>query len=105
MKTRYEFYRQRHMALWRWLARNPRAEKRDWPGWVWNGGECKDEELTRCFACSLTAGICGQCPVEWCSQGSCYVSEFGEWDSSEDNTFRSAIALKIANLWPAEEKV
>jgi hypothetical protein len=55
--------------LWSWLALNPEAEKRDWPGWMKYGSESY-VHYNRCPACRM-AGVkftdqirsCSKCPI------------------------------------------
>ena len=125
-KTKYEYYRAQHMALWRWLAENPGKEKDEWPGWSYNDGQLSDV-TNDCFACEYTnypanneyrAYNCERCPIQWtfqdgtvtkdcqCSDDYSYKStEYVCWYTSglneaEDAPQRVKYAQKIAGMWP-----
>jgi len=44
--------------LWAWLARNPGAEKHEWPGW-----ETRQKCRYGCPCCQVVKQKCGKCPL------------------------------------------
>lgn len=85
-----------HRRMWRWLAENPEAEKSDWPGW-----KKYTPQYAGCFMCSQQN--CTVCPLvwpknihgyDWCLEGGLYT----QWDKTELNSERSALAEQIAEL-------
>ena len=89
-----------HRRLWKWLAMNPKRGKIRWPGWKRLGVTAP----AYCFACLASSENCEKCPIEW-SGGPCAMSsrsEYVMWTQSTGKR-RSALALKIAGMWPEEK--
>ena len=76
--TTIHFNHSAHIELWTWLADNSNANKRDWPGWSFNGGSHFPNEAY-CFACEACVG-CEDCPINW-PGGGCqkFNSPFNIW--------------------------
>jgi hypothetical protein len=98
--------RTEHRRLWRWLAKKPKANKDDWPGWKRLGFRA----WCCCFACEVTregAGRanCSLCPIKWSGGEGCHqsISEYQTWRNARLSR-RAAAALKIAEMWPKEGK-
>lgn len=51
-----EFNYTGHHKLYDWWCDNPEKDKREWPGWVNNGGDYFSESW--CFACDYAADYC-----------------------------------------------
>ena len=97
-----------HRQLWLWLAKNPDMAKKDWPGWIHNGGPVKETQHD-CFLCERyqhdKEEFC-DCPIEWSKgdrrYGPCEAvdSTFYEWYyCSPDIQERSRLARQIAGMW------
>ena len=75
MLTRSQAIRS-HRKLWRWLAENPFAYKREWPGWKQNGGFYK-RCRSNCFLCEYVDQNRNKennlipCPLDWSPGTSC----------------------------------
>lgn len=97
-----------HKELWTWLAKNPKMNKEDWPGW-----SNYDDSVNSCFACALR-GCNKTCSIIWPGGNSCHgkcngESEiYGQWsmlgnaeEEDRDDEWkaeRSRLATLIANL-------
>ena len=64
----FETAQKYHRLLWRWLARNPRSRKEEWPGWFRFDFAIPND----CFACYMarmtkdSRVFCVNCPAtEW----------------------------------------
>ena len=98
-----------HKALWDWLARNPTAEKREWPMW-----SMYDDAYTwsRCFACKYALGAaglchCEHCPLQWPITDSALDAEdedpctsylYMAWFNANTAIERTNLALRIRDL-------
>jgi len=105
-------YQKLHKELWLWLSENPKALKKDWPGWKKNKKVCG-----YCFACEAAAKYMNNncCPIKWtknhidlCISGTvinCLCGEYGKWLLSFKTKKAKTIALKIANYdWLTEKE-
>ncbi|AZF89959.1 hypothetical protein [Methanosarcina virus MetMV] len=65
MTEKEMWYKKKHESLWKWLAKNPKKEKKDWPGF--KKSFVPDWE---CFACDFagrdeSGRSCHKCPVDF----------------------------------------
>jgi hypothetical protein len=101
MTIRERAYRNAHRKLWGWLADNPDKEKKDWPGWSFNGGTYPFAYLG-CFACEYMRGMSNaQCWVCPCFTGkrSCGGC-FDRWEHAKRLSTRRKYALLVRDAWP-----
>lgn len=99
-----------HKELWDWLAKNPKKDKGDWPGWMTNGGIYRSPWL--CFARNfgvdnyrLSTYSCKACPIKW--PGTVCGGDdglFQKWENEENLEERIKLAKQIRDL-PAKEGV
>lgn len=97
-----------HRELWDWLSKNPKKDKRDWPGWK----NLRYIE-SHCFACDYCLYDCPNCLFIWPYDHCISVFEIDEdtdeelgknigifalWDESEDSTERTKLAEQIRDL-------
>ncbi|MFA5379680.1 MAG: hypothetical protein WC455_28235 [Dehalococcoidia bacterium] len=77
--------KENHYALWDWLAKNPRRQRQEWPGFV----TLERLGIFRawCFACLEFKG-CSTCPVA--IDGFC--KRFLTWDKNRSR--ENAIAIR-----------
>ena len=87
-----------HYELWDWLYNHPLKEKRDWPGWDWNGGDYDMWHIfNSCFLCEFLLGQeCVGCPLN-IDEISCYYpsSWFQKWAFSVSPKTRKKYAKLI----------
>lgn len=104
-KEQYDEYGKLHKALWKWLSKNPKKGKLEWPRWVYNGGdvsaitgECFACEVGRKQALKLYTSMCKCCPITW-GGSTCTRGFFMLWVHTTDDKTRAKLAKKIASLW------
>lgn len=104
-----------HRALWKWVAKHPGCEKREWPGWK------KEDDLhdaaaveNECFACSASmevysaagenAHICDCCPIRT-KAGQCSHEEglYYRIVNCADVDRRKELCLQMVEAWPPVE--
>ena len=106
-----------HVEMWDWLAKNPKKEKHNWPGWKINGGT-HDPVIGQCFACGYAKAlydnrprfaapgrICeNRCPLIWPKNNygereCCFGGLFAKWaGSGECPEARIMMAEQIRDL-------
>ena len=100
------FFHTAHKALWNWLSINTDQVKANWPGWSYNGGVIS-KVIGDCFACEFCSD-CDDCPILWKKDGTCMLSEYGQWveakNERKSNSFISKLAAQIRDL-PVREGV
>lgn len=103
------FQHKAHKRLWNWLAKNPRKQKKDWPGWhsipyalvrdcfaceyAWIAREELEEGLDLCYYCPLCAKY-----SDMCLAGLFNTWAQAKYPSRRMRKIRIAAARKIANL-------
>jgi hypothetical protein len=113
-----------HRELWGWLAKNPKKNKEDWPGWEQIAKEYPElatrEEVidSHCFACYATNQFtpgnclyeaCSDCVLDWPGENCCNDNPddgkglFMEWDYAERLKTRRKLAIQIRDL-PVRER-
>jgi hypothetical protein len=106
MKVKID-YKKLHKGMWEWLAKNPKKEKCQWPGFRTIhklGFSIPDND---CFACEFTGskgridGDCKKCPVDFGIEKTSYNCEnknsyYQLW---KHKTNRVKNANLIANGW------
>jgi hypothetical protein len=96
-----------HRRMWLWLAENPEALKREWPGFK----RFKNTPDCLCFACeaaghgeAATNLVCEQCPLMWPDgfpsedRPWCHQSLYSAWNCVSNSVDKTKLALQIANL-------
>lgn len=81
--------KENHKALWTWLARNPRKDKCDWPGWEGMAKLGITIPQAHCFLCEEGFSCHSKCP-----QGPYY-----QWKYAETLVLRAKFAKQIAECW------
>ena len=97
-----------HRKLWDWLAQNPYAIKKDWPGW--DNGNRHGYIMNDCFACEIVMQHHGEnfcdeesnClfvwPHKWCETYKC-DGLYEKWvDAAFGSEKRKQLAERIRDL-------
>lgn len=94
--------------LWKWLAKNPQAEKRDWPGWA----KITEPVQGWCFACEYAGRrepikhdpnpdvICDRCLLHglWGAHCTAPTSPYFVWQNRKSSPeVRAAAARRISD--------
>jgi len=94
--------RENHIALWTWLAENPKKDKENWPGFRTIKQRGLHLPMSLCFACEQCGHLCGICPL---NQGQrvwriCDDDHaFRQWRNARTSKTRSKYARQIAEAW------
>lgn len=92
-----------HRELWDWLLHHPSKGKRDWPRWLFNGGDIEGAD-SDCFLCEchnsqhLVNCEDGECILAWPKGGACYNDIFEDWCVAKSPATRKRHARTIRDL-------
>jgi hypothetical protein len=100
-------YKAAHIEMWQWLYDNPEKNKKDWPGWNFNGGQYTFN-VSLCFACVLATERSTDIPCAYCCpldqnvmKGCGDDSPYAKWHdvAKDDATTRQKYAALIRDAW------
>jgi len=90
----------KHVALWKWLAKNPNKEKWQWPHFREMQKAGLPHPTAGCFLCriheSRDTDCTIACPLKGCQSGSAI---FIKWQNAKTPEDRTRFALIIANCF------